>query len=78
MKFKCDNCGGIMFEISHKNNQFSITNPMSMLIETKGLRWTSDPIDEEYYAICCGCSKEWMAGSLDKLKNIMAEARVLK
>ncbi len=67
-----------MFEIAHKNNQFSITNIMSMFIETSKLRWTSDPIDEEYYAICCGCSKEWTAGSLNSLRDIMIEARVLK
>jgi hypothetical protein len=78
MKFKCPECGGIMFEVAYKDNRFAITNPISIFTESSRLKWTSDPIDEEYYAICTGCNKEWMAGSYDGLKNEMKKDGVLK
>jgi hypothetical protein len=77
VKFMCDECGGIMFEVVHKDNRFAISNSISVFVEASKLKWTSDPIDEEYYAICSGCNKEWMAGSYDRLKDEMIKGGVL-
>ena len=77
MNFKCDECGGIMFEVAHKHNAFSISNPVSIFVGSSDLNWTSDPWDEEYYATCIGCGKEWMAGSYNGLKDYMKDLGVL-
>lgn len=76
MKFRCNKCDGIMFNIGHAFEGYECTNLTSMFIKNR-IRWSNDTIDEEYIATCTKCGKEWRTDNLEGLKSLMQEDGVL-
>jgi hypothetical protein len=80
MNFKCNVCGGDIYNVMRRKIEPCLSNEVSRSIPTfHSLTWFKGAVYYEFSGLCYHCGKEWgQCEDLEELTKTMNEAGVLK